>query len=83
MVKGKLEEPALTAFTHNGDYAAILSANGTAKIWNTKSGDLLAEWKSSDGDHDIRHSCIACSFTGKKRRKGLGTKNLLISSRHR
>lgn len=72
MVKGKLKEPILTAFTPNGDYAAILSANGTAKIWNTNSGDLLAEWKPSDGDHDIRYSCIACSFTGKKRKKGKG-----------
>lgn len=32
MVKGKLKEPVLTAFTPNGDYAAILSANGTAKV---------------------------------------------------
>jgi len=36
------------------------------QIWNTNSGDLLAEGKPSDGDHDIRYSCIACSFTGKK-----------------
>ncbi|CAI8601264.1 unnamed protein product [Vicia faba] len=73
MVKDKLKEPVLTAFTTNGDYVAILSGNGTAKIWNTNSGDLLAEWKPSDGDEDIRYSCIACSFTGKKRRKDQGT----------
>ncbi|XP_058728938.1 uncharacterized protein LOC131601184 isoform X2 [Vicia villosa] len=73
MVKDKVKEPVLTAFTPNGDYVAILSGNGTAKIWNTNSGDLLAEWKPSDGDDDVRYSCIACSFTGKKRRKDQGT----------
>ncbi|GAU22312.1 hypothetical protein TSUD_261120 [Trifolium subterraneum] len=73
MVKDKLKEPVLTAFTPNGDYVAILSANATVKIWNTNNGDLLAEWKPSDGDHDIHYSCIACSFTGKKRKKDKGT----------
>ncbi|PNX94897.1 WD repeat-containing protein 43-like, partial [Trifolium pratense] len=73
MVKDKLKEPVLTAFTPNGDYVAILSSNATVKIWNTNSGDLLAEWKPSDGDHDIHYSCIACSFTGKKRKKDKGT----------
>lgn len=32
MVKDKLKESVLTAFTPNGDYVAILSANGTAKV---------------------------------------------------
>ncbi|RDY04421.1 WD repeat-containing protein 43, partial [Mucuna pruriens] len=73
MVKDKLKKHALTAFTPNGDYVAILSANGMAKIWNTNTGHLLAELKPSDGDHDIRYSCIACSFIGKKRRKEQGT----------
>ncbi|OIW19882.1 hypothetical protein TanjilG_27273 [Lupinus angustifolius] len=73
MGKDNLKKPALTAFTRNGDYLAILSANGTAKIWNTSNGSLVAEWKPSDGDHDISYSCIACSFTGKKRRKEQGT----------
>ncbi|CAJ2656242.1 unnamed protein product [Trifolium pratense] len=73
MLKDKLKEPVLTAFTPNGDYVAILSSNATVKIWNTNSGDLLAEWKPSDGDHDIHYSCIACSFTGKKRKKDKGT----------
>ncbi|KAJ1413405.1 WD40/YVTN repeat-like-containing domain superfamily [Sesbania bispinosa] len=85
MVKGNLKEPILTAFTPNGDYVTILSANGVAKvnspssplpgfdIWNTNSGCLFAEWKPLDGDHDIRYSCIACSFTGRKRRKEQGT----------
>ncbi|RZB98009.1 WD repeat-containing protein 43-like isoform X2 [Glycine soja] len=73
MVKDKLKKHVLTAFTPNGDYVAILSANEVAKIWNTNTGHLLAEWKPSDGDHDIRYSCIACSFIGKKRRKEQGT----------
>jgi U3 small nucleolar RNA-associated protein 5 len=66
MVKDKLKEPVLTAFTPNGDYVAILSSNSTVKIWNTNNGDLLAEWKPSDGDEDIHYSCIACSLAGKK-----------------
>lgn len=78
MVKDKSKESVLTAFTSNGDYVAILSTNGIAKIWNTNSGDLFAEWKPSDGDLDIRYSCIACSFTGKKRRKEQGTCLLVL-----
>ncbi|CAL0308779.1 unnamed protein product [Lupinus luteus] len=73
MGKDSLKKPALTAFTRNGDYLAILSANGTAKIWNTSNGNLVAEWKPTEGDDDISYSCIACSFTGKKRRKEQGT----------
>lgn len=41
MVKDKLKEPVLTAFTPNGDYVAILSANGTAEV-NTTSYPLPA-----------------------------------------
>ncbi|CAL0325964.1 unnamed protein product [Lupinus luteus] len=73
MVKDNLKKPALTAFTRNGDYVAVLSADGTAKISNTSNGCLVAEWKTSDGDPDISYSCIACNFTGKKRRKEKGT----------
>jgi len=32
MVKGESKKHVLTAFSPNGDYAAILSANGTAKV---------------------------------------------------
>jgi hypothetical protein len=32
MVKDKLKEPVLTAFTPNGDYVAILSSNSTVKV---------------------------------------------------
>ncbi|KAL2338126.1 hypothetical protein Fmac_012572 [Flemingia macrophylla] len=73
MVKDELKKHVLTAFTRNGDYVAILSTNGIAKIWNTKTGHMLAEWKPSDEDHDIYYSCIACSFIGKVRRKEQGT----------
>ncbi|KAF7814345.1 WD repeat-containing protein 43-like isoform X1 [Senna tora] len=73
MAKEKLKKFHLTAFTPSGDYLAALSSKGTAKVWNTDSGDLLAECKPSDGDSDICYSCIACSFIGKKRRKEQGT----------
>lgn len=43
MVKDKLKEPVLTAFTPNGDYVAILSANGTAKV-NTTSYPAFDVW---------------------------------------
>lgn len=36
------------------------------QVWNTDSGNLLAECNPSDGDSDICYSCIACSFIGKK-----------------
>lgn len=80
MEKDELKKHVLTAFTSNGDYVAILSANGIAKIWNTNTGHLLAEWKPSDEDHDIRYSCIACSFIGKKRRKEQRTLLLALGS---
>lgn len=40
MVKDKSKEPVLTTFTCNGDYVAILSTNGTAKV-NTPSPYLF------------------------------------------
>uniref|UniRef100_A0A0R0IZG6 Small-subunit processome Utp12 domain-containing protein n=1 Tax=Glycine max TaxID=3847 RepID=A0A0R0IZG6_SOYBN len=75
MVKDKLKKHVLTAFTPNEDSVAILSANEVAKIWNTNTGHLLAEWKPSKGDHDIHYSCIACSFIGEK-----GTSLLALST---
>ncbi|KAG6593430.1 WD repeat-containing protein 43, partial [Cucurbita argyrosperma subsp. sororia] len=62
------KSPPITAFTPNGDYLAILSSNGTVKIWNTSDGSLLAEWKDPDGKTDAGYSCIACCFVGKKRK---------------
>ncbi|CAJ1951243.1 unnamed protein product [Sphenostylis stenocarpa] len=81
MVKDESKKHVLTAFTPNGDYVAILS-DGTAKIWNTITGHLLAQWKPSDGDHDIRYSCIASSFTGIKHRKEEGTCLLALGTIH-
>eukprot|EP00268_Persea_americana_P018119 TRINITY_DN1893_c0_g1_i3.p1 TRINITY_DN1893_c0_g1~~TRINITY_DN1893_c0_g1_i3.p1 ORF type:complete len:475 (+),score=99.76 TRINITY_DN1893_c0_g1_i3:153-1577(+) len=60
----------LTSFTSEGDFLAIVASDGNVKIWNTSSGDLLAEWKDPDGDSAGTYSCVACSFIGKKRRKG-------------
>ncbi|KAE9584572.1 hypothetical protein Lalb_Chr25g0279501 [Lupinus albus] len=42
MVKDNLKKPALTAFTRNGDYVAILSADGTAKVNSLSSHTLTA-----------------------------------------
>ncbi|KAL5575622.1 hypothetical protein UlMin_017321 [Ulmus minor] len=69
----------VTAFTPDGDYLAILSPDGTVKIWSTSNGILLAEWKPSDGDGG-RFSCMACSFVGKKRKKERGTCLLALST---
>ncbi|OMO54280.1 hypothetical protein CCACVL1_27928 [Corchorus capsularis] len=66
-------KPLLTCFTQEGDYLAILSPDGTAKIWSTTTGSLLAECKQPDGNSAETYSCMACSFIGKKRKKGKGT----------
>ncbi|KAK2974367.1 hypothetical protein RJ640_021223 [Escallonia rubra] len=72
MAKEKLKS-LITSFTSDGDYLAVLSPDGTVKIWKTSSGGLSAEWKYSDGDIDARFSCVACSFIQKKRRNEQGT----------
>ncbi|KAJ9190074.1 hypothetical protein P3X46_001308 [Hevea brasiliensis] len=71
MSKEKLKS-VITSFTPDGDFLAILSPNGTVKIWSTGNGSLLAEWKQSDGS-PVNYSCMACSFVGKKRKKGRGS----------
>nr|KJB56651.1 hypothetical protein B456_009G129900 [Gossypium raimondii] len=68
-------KPLLTCFTQEGDYLAILSPDGTVKIWSTSTGSLLAEWKQSDGNLPNSYSCMACSFIPKK---GRGTCLLAI-----
>lgn len=68
MKKEILKSPPITAFTPDGNYLAILSSNGTLKIWSTCDGSLLAEWKDSDGKNDGDYSCMACCFLGKKRK---------------
>jgi U3 small nucleolar RNA-associated protein 5 len=72
MAKEKMKH-ALTSFTADGDFLAVLSPDGVVKVWSTGTGSLLAEWKQSDGDSNATISCIACSFIGKKRTKGKGT----------
>ncbi|XVF86509.1 hypothetical protein PTKIN_Ptkin18bG0046600 [Pterospermum kingtungense] len=73
-------KPQLTCFTQDGDYFAILSPDGTIKIWSTSTGSLLAEWKESDGNPANSFSCMACSFTKKKHKKGHGTFLLAVGT---
>ncbi|KGN45296.1 WD repeat-containing protein 43 isoform X2 [Cucumis sativus] len=63
-----LKSLPIAAFTPDGDYLAIVSSNGTLKIWSTRDGSLLAEWKDLDGKNDFGYSCMACCFLGKKRK---------------
>ncbi|GMI91863.1 hypothetical protein HRI_002855600 [Hibiscus trionum] len=65
-------KPLLTCFTQEGDYLAILSPDGTVKIWSTSTGSLLAEWKQSDANPANSYSSMAFSFI-KKHKKGHGT----------
>ncbi|KAF2323259.1 hypothetical protein GH714_034362 [Hevea brasiliensis] len=78
MWKEKLK-PAITSFTPDGDFLAILSPNGTVKIWNTGNGSLLADWKQSD-DCPVNYSCIACCSVGKKRKKEHGSLLLALGT---
>ncbi|XWS16425.1 hypothetical protein CRYUN_Cryun34aG0086200 [Craigia yunnanensis] len=73
-------KPLLTSFTQEGDYLAILSPDGTVKIWSTSTGSLLAEWKQSDGNPASSYSCMACSFVEKKNKKGHGTCLLAVGT---
>ncbi|KAL0562022.1 hypothetical protein IC582_002470 [Cucumis melo] len=80
MKKEILKSPPITAFTPDGDYLAIFSSNGTLKIWSTRDGSLLAEWKDLDGKDDFGYSCMACCLLGKKRKSSycvvaIGTNN--------
>ncbi|KAE8656945.1 periodic tryptophan protein 2-like protein [Hibiscus syriacus] len=66
-------KPLLTCFTQEGDHLAILSPDGTVKIWSTSTGSLLAEWKQSDANPANSYSSMAFSFIKKKHKKGHGT----------
>ncbi|KAG5537595.1 hypothetical protein RHGRI_024895 [Rhododendron griersonianum] len=79
MARQKLKS-LITCFTPDGDYFAVLSPSGIVKIWNTKSGSLVAEWKQTDAPSEASISCMACSFIGKKRRKEHGTCLLAVGS---
>ncbi|TXG69237.1 hypothetical protein EZV62_004172 [Acer yangbiense] len=79
MARQKLKS-LITSFTPDGDFLAVLSPNGVVKIWSTIDGSLSAEWKPSDEDPIVGHSCIACSFVGKKRKKERGTLLLALGT---
>ncbi|CAI9114020.1 OLC1v1037491C2 [Oldenlandia corymbosa var. corymbosa] len=72
MGKEKLKS-LLTAFSPDGDCLAILSPDGSVKVWNTGDGTQIGEWKETNEPSGGRISCIACSFIGKMRRKQPGT----------
>ena len=77
MAREKKLKPIVSSFTPDGDFLAILSPDGTLKIWNTSYQSLVAEWKGPDVDSSISYSCMTCSFVGKKRRKEHGACLLL------
>ncbi|XP_052183706.1 uncharacterized protein LOC127795830 isoform X2 [Diospyros lotus] len=79
MARQKLKS-LITSFTSEGDYLAILYPTGIVKIWNTKGGNLFAEWAQSNANSEVSFSCMACSFIGKKRRKEGGTFLLALGS---
>ncbi|KAK2651521.1 hypothetical protein Ddye_011377 [Dipteronia dyeriana] len=79
MARQKLKS-LITSFTTDGDFLAVLSPNGVVKIWSTIDGSLSAEWKPSDEDPAVGHSCIACSFVGNKRKKEHGTLLLALGT---
>ncbi|XP_016459035.1 uncharacterized protein LOC107782652 isoform X2 [Nicotiana tabacum] len=66
MGKEKLKS-LVTSFTAGGEYLAILSPDGTVRVWNTSSGSLFAQWKPENSGDSF--SYMACGFVGKKRRK--------------
>ncbi|XP_027123861.2 uncharacterized protein [Coffea arabica] len=72
MAKEKLKS-LITAFNPDGSYLAILSPDGTVKVWNTSNGSKFAEWREIDDSANVSFSCMACSFVGKMRRKERGT----------
>ncbi|RVW81673.1 U3 small nucleolar RNA-associated protein 5 [Vitis vinifera] len=78
MAREKKLKPVVSSFTPDGDFLAILSPDGTVKIWNTSYQSLVAEWKGPDVDSGISYSCMTCSFVGKKRRKERGACLLLV-----
>ncbi|XP_010537978.1 PREDICTED: WD repeat-containing protein 43 isoform X2 [Tarenaya hassleriana] len=71
MAREKLK-PLLISFTADGNYLAVLSPNGTVRVWSTTDESLLAEWQHSDSESAISSSCMALSFVGKKPKKGRG-----------
>ncbi|XP_078152446.1 WD repeat protein isoform X2 [Carex rostrata] len=55
-----------TSFSPDGRYFAALSPESTLKVWDTSSGEIVADW--TDTESAAVYSCIACS-NGRKKRK--------------
>ncbi|XP_072981584.1 uncharacterized protein [Typha angustifolia] len=74
-MSGEKNTSFLSSFTPDGDRFAALSPDGTIKVWDTRSGSMVADWKDPDVESAI--SCILCYYIGKKRKKDKRT--LLIA----
>ncbi|MCD9560381.1 hypothetical protein HAX54_019007 [Datura stramonium] len=66
MAREKLKS-LVTSFTTGGEYLAVLSHDGTVRVWNTSSGSLFGQWKPENSGDSF--SSMACCIVGKKRRK--------------
>lgn len=66
MAREKLKS-LVTSFTTGGEYLAVLSPDGTVRVWNTSSGSLFGQWRPENSGDSF--SYMACCIIGKKRRK--------------
>ncbi|XP_060205112.1 uncharacterized protein LOC132632970 [Lycium barbarum] len=66
MAREKLKS-LVTSFTANGEYLAVLSPDGTVRVWNTNSGSLFGQWRLKNSGDSFPY--MACCIVGKKRRK--------------
>ncbi|KAJ8536244.1 hypothetical protein K7X08_034645 [Anisodus acutangulus] len=66
MAREKLKS-LVTSFNTDGEYLAVLSPDGTVRVWNTCSGSLFGQWRPENSGDSF--SYIACCIVGKKRRK--------------
>ncbi|KAK6795489.1 hypothetical protein RDI58_008942 [Solanum bulbocastanum] len=66
MAREKLKS-LVTSFTAGGEYLAVLSPDGTVRVWNTSSGSLFGQWRPENSGDSF--SYMACCIIGKKRRK--------------
>ncbi|KAJ1689512.1 hypothetical protein LUZ63_013667 [Rhynchospora breviuscula] len=61
-----------TSFSPDGRYLVVLSPESTLKVWDTRSGEIVADW--NDSDSGAVYICTACSNLTKKGKK----KNVLL-----
>ncbi|KAM3269069.1 WD repeat-containing protein 43 isoform X1 [Capsicum chacoense] len=66
MAREKLKS-IVTSFTIGGEYLAVLSPDGTVRVWNTSSGSLFGQWRPENSGDSF--SYMVCCIIGKKRRK--------------